>query len=66
MNGYSRKTFVEADDHTRHGMTYDILEDIFTRIQALENKRWLHASLQAIGGIIGGAGAVFVYVKFLC
>ena len=73
MNGYSRETFVEADDHTRHGMTYDILEHLYNqgeetkkRVKRLENRRWLHSSLQALGGVVGGAIAVVAYIKLFC
>ena len=32
MNGYSKDTFVEADEKTYRGMTWDILEHIHTAV----------------------------------
>ena len=69
-DGYSRDTFLGADEQTRIKMTFDIMssiddkltkytQDHETRIKKLENRRWRDKGVASVSGVFGGFLAIF-------
>ncbi len=46
-------------------LVFHYLIRIDTRLQGIESRRWVHAALQSMGGVVGGVAAVAAYLKLL-
>ena len=63
MNGITKETWLKASPETKEEILFDYLSAIHNRVNALESRKWLHASLQTVGGMVGGAIVVFCYLE---
>lgn len=48
----------------REWLTFNFLQNLDTRVEKLENRKWLHAGLQMVGGVVGGFSALFLFIRF--
>ena len=64
-----KETYVQADDRTRHALTYDMIMGLYrkfdehklpceNRFKKLENNKRKNTGMSAITGFIGGFAAV--------
>jgi len=71
---WQKETFVDADDKTRHAMTFDMLRSIYDsqckqvevcnkRFKKIESRKIWDKTLAGITGLIGGFIAVLIGFK---
>ena len=65
MNGVEKDTFLSYDTDAKLLTLYEYAHNTWHEIKTLKRWKPINAGVNFFGGIIGGAAAVFVYLKFL-